>query len=173
MGEGSYPGAAVPSVLPAVPVEGGDQARCPSCLTRRSLLRCLVSDINELKVFVDLASISAGENDMDVDRVACFHGSVHGYSSLLYELRHDSGFEDFMRCLQKLWRALDSDETLPEKLVSAAGAAASSCLSAFQEWLEVGLHWPNGTCVGTSLLCLLLEDKQLMFLWHKNPLQQL
>lgn len=81
---------------------------------------CLISDINELKVFVDLASISAGENDMDVDRVACFHGTVHGYSSLLYELRQDSGFEDFMRCLQKLWRALDSDETLPEKLVSSA-----------------------------------------------------
>lgn len=59
---------------------------------------------------------------MDVDRVACFHGTVHGYSSLLYELRHDSGFEDFMRCLQKLWRALDSDETLPQKLVSSAGA---------------------------------------------------
>uniref|UniRef100_A0A8C3MIP0 RING-type E3 ubiquitin transferase n=1 Tax=Geospiza parvula TaxID=87175 RepID=A0A8C3MIP0_GEOPR len=84
-------------------------------------VREALKDINELKVFVDLASISAGENDMDVDRVACFHGTVHGYSSLLYELRHDSGFEDFMRCLQKLWRALDSDETLPEKLVSSAG----------------------------------------------------
>lgn len=95
---------------------------CPSCLTRCSLLCWLLSDINELKVFVDLASISAGENDMDVDRVACFHGSVHGYSSLLYELQHHSGFEDFMRCLQKLWRALDSDETLPQKLVSSAGA---------------------------------------------------
>lgn len=59
---------------------------------------------------------------MDVDRVACFHGSVHGYSSLLYELQQHSGFQDFMRCLQKLWRALDSDESLPEKLVSSAGA---------------------------------------------------
>ncbi|XP_058708338.1 E3 ubiquitin-protein ligase RNF213 isoform X2 [Poecile atricapillus] len=83
-------------------------------------VREALKDINELKVFVDLASISAGENDMDVDRVACFHGTVHGYSSLLYELRHDSGFQDFMRCLQKLWRALDSDETLPEKLRASA-----------------------------------------------------
>ncbi|XP_064251966.1 E3 ubiquitin-protein ligase RNF213 isoform X2 [Passer domesticus] len=83
-------------------------------------VREALKDINELKVFVDLASISAGENDMDVDRVACFHGTVHGYSSLLYELRQDSGFEDFMRCLQKLWRALDSDETLPEKLRASA-----------------------------------------------------
>uniref|UniRef100_A0A674GXD4 RING-type E3 ubiquitin transferase n=1 Tax=Taeniopygia guttata TaxID=59729 RepID=A0A674GXD4_TAEGU len=83
-------------------------------------VREALKDINELKVFVDLASISAGENDMDVDRVACFHGTVHGYSSLLYELRQDSGFEDFMRCLQKLWRALDSDEALPQKLRASA-----------------------------------------------------
>ncbi|KFP69206.1 E3 ubiquitin-protein ligase RNF213, partial [Acanthisitta chloris] len=83
-----------------------------------SWVREALTDINELKVFVDLASISAGENDMDVDRVACFHDTVHGYSSLLYELRQESGFEDFMRCLQKLWRALDSDENLPKKLVS-------------------------------------------------------
>ncbi|KGL94781.1 E3 ubiquitin-protein ligase RNF213, partial [Charadrius vociferus] len=81
-------------------------------------VREALKDINELKVFVDLASISAGENDMDVDRVACFHDTVHGYSSLLYELRQESGFEDFMRCLTKLWRALDSDENLPKKLVS-------------------------------------------------------
>ncbi|XP_075296696.1 E3 ubiquitin-protein ligase RNF213 isoform X2 [Opisthocomus hoazin] len=83
-------------------------------------VREALKDMNELKVFVDLASISAGENDMDVDRVACFHDAVHGYSSLLYELRQESGFEDFMRCLKKLWRALDSDENLPKKLHASA-----------------------------------------------------
>ncbi|KFU85914.1 E3 ubiquitin-protein ligase RNF213, partial [Chaetura pelagica] len=81
-------------------------------------VREALKDINELKVFVDLASISAGENDTDVDRVAFFHDTVHGYSSLLYELRQESGFKDFMHCLKKLWRALDSDENLPKKLVS-------------------------------------------------------
>ncbi|KAK2528363.1 Rnf213 [Columba guinea] len=85
-----------------------------------SWVREALQDMNELKVFVDLASISAGENDMDVDRVACFHDTVHGYSSLLYELRQESGFEDFMRCLKKLWRALDSDENLPKKLRASA-----------------------------------------------------
>uniref|UniRef100_A0A803YCM8 RING-type E3 ubiquitin transferase n=1 Tax=Meleagris gallopavo TaxID=9103 RepID=A0A803YCM8_MELGA len=79
-----------------------------------------LKDINELKVFVDLASISAGENDMDVDRVACFHDTVHGYSSLLYELSQESGFIDFMCCLKKLWRALDTDENLPKKLRASA-----------------------------------------------------
>ncbi|XP_065591389.1 E3 ubiquitin-protein ligase RNF213 [Cyrtonyx montezumae] len=83
-------------------------------------VREALKDINELKVFVDLASISAGENDMDVDRVACFHDAVHGYSSLLYELSQESGFDDFMDCLRKLWRALDTDENLPKKLHASA-----------------------------------------------------
>ncbi|NWZ10455.1 RN213 ligase, partial [Agelaius phoeniceus] len=107
-------------------LQGITQPRC-SCLkelARQKEFVCWVrealKDMNEVKVFVDLASISAGENDMDVDRVACFHGTVHGYSSLLYELHQDSGFEDFMSCLEKLWRALDSDKNLPDKLRASA-----------------------------------------------------
>ncbi|XP_066446475.1 E3 ubiquitin-protein ligase RNF213-like [Eleutherodactylus coqui] len=79
-----------------------------------------LEDVNELKVFVDLASISAGENDMDVDRVACFHDAVLGYSCLLYELDSNSGFDDLMGCLQKLWKALQSDRNLPKKLRDSA-----------------------------------------------------
>uniref|UniRef100_A0A8C0H5B1 RING-type E3 ubiquitin transferase n=1 Tax=Chelonoidis abingdonii TaxID=106734 RepID=A0A8C0H5B1_CHEAB len=97
------------------------------CLEELALRKDFISwvkealeDINELKVFVDLASISAGENDMDVDRVACFHDAVLGYSSLLYELKRESGFEEFMQCLKKLWKALESDVTLPKKLQDSA-----------------------------------------------------
>ncbi|XP_029997116.1 E3 ubiquitin-protein ligase rnf213-alpha-like isoform X2 [Sphaeramia orbicularis] len=79
-----------------------------------------LEDINELKVFVDLASISAGENDMDVDRVACFHDAVLGYSSMLYELKPDSDFHTFKEVLQKLWRALENDNNLPKKLRDSA-----------------------------------------------------
>ncbi|XP_061741549.1 E3 ubiquitin-protein ligase rnf213-alpha-like isoform X1 [Nerophis ophidion] len=79
-----------------------------------------LKDLNELKVFVDLASISAGENDMEVDRVACFHDAVLGYSSILYELQPDSGFQAFKDVLRKLWRALDNDKNLPKKLCDSA-----------------------------------------------------
>ncbi|XP_029944702.1 E3 ubiquitin-protein ligase rnf213-alpha-like [Salarias fasciatus] len=79
-----------------------------------------LEDINELKVFVDLASISAGENDMDVDRVACFHDAVLGYSSMLYELKPDSGFDAFKEMLKKLWKALDNDSNLCQKLRDTA-----------------------------------------------------
>uniref|UniRef100_A0A674BBP2 RING-type E3 ubiquitin transferase n=1 Tax=Salmo trutta TaxID=8032 RepID=A0A674BBP2_SALTR len=73
-----------------------------------------------LKVFVDLASISAGENDLDVDRVACFHDAVHGYSPLLFELKQDSGFQTVKEVMKKLWRTLDNDCNLPKKLHDTA-----------------------------------------------------
>ncbi|XP_051570261.1 E3 ubiquitin-protein ligase rnf213-alpha isoform X1 [Myxocyprinus asiaticus] len=79
-----------------------------------------LEDINELKVFVDLASISAGENDLDVDRVACFHDAVLGYSSMLYDLKPDAGFKLFKEMLKKLWKALDNDPNLPKKLHDSA-----------------------------------------------------
>lgn len=75
------------------------------------------TDLSQLKVFVDLATISAGENAMDVDRVACFHDVVQGYSSMLYGLSADSDFDAFMKALQKLWKALESDSNITKKLV--------------------------------------------------------
>ncbi|XP_053495453.1 E3 ubiquitin-protein ligase rnf213-alpha [Ictalurus furcatus] len=77
-------------------------------------------DISQLKVFVDLATISAGENAMDVDRVACFHDVVQGYSSMLYGLSADSDFYAFKRALQKLWKALESDRDITKKLKDTA-----------------------------------------------------
>uniref|UniRef100_A0A3B4X7H2 RING-type E3 ubiquitin transferase n=1 Tax=Seriola lalandi dorsalis TaxID=1841481 RepID=A0A3B4X7H2_SERLL len=97
------------------------------CLQELSLRRNFVlwvkealEDINELKVFVDLASISAGENDLDVDRVACFHDAVLGYSSILYGLKQDSDFEDFKAAATKLWKALENDKNIPWKLRDTA-----------------------------------------------------
>lgn len=82
-----------------------------------SLHKWVFADISELKVFVDLASISAGENDLDVDRVACFHDAILGYSSILYGLKEDSDFEDFMVAVSKLWMAFENDRNIPWKLV--------------------------------------------------------
>lgn len=74
-------------------------------------------DISQLKVFVDLATISAGENAMDVDRVACFHDAVLGYSSMLYGLGVGSDFAAFRTALQKLWQVLENDSNITKKLV--------------------------------------------------------
>ena len=42
---------------------------------------------------------------------------VLGYSSLLYGLETTSDFRAFNRALRKLWKALDNDMELPQKLV--------------------------------------------------------
>ncbi|XP_061703162.1 E3 ubiquitin-protein ligase rnf213-alpha isoform X2 [Syngnathoides biaculeatus] len=97
---------------------------CLNELTHRGLfvkwVKDALKDLKELKVFVELASISAGENAMEVDRVACFHDAILGYSPVLYELQPDSGFLALQKVLNKLWRALDKDNNLPKKMRDSA-----------------------------------------------------
>ncbi|XP_058417797.1 E3 ubiquitin-protein ligase RNF213 isoform X3 [Diceros bicornis minor] len=107
-------------------LEDLSESRC-QCLRELYLRKELITwvrealgGINELKVFVDLASISAGENDIDVDRVACFHDAVQGYAPLLYKLDTSAGFNEFMEQLKELWKALENDEHLPSKLRDSA-----------------------------------------------------
>lgn len=75
------------------------------------------TDMSDVKVYVDLASISAGENDTEIDQVACFHDAVMGYSPLLYSLPSHAGFKEFLKCAQQVWDAQSRDEKLPDKLV--------------------------------------------------------
>ncbi|XP_017734795.1 PREDICTED: E3 ubiquitin-protein ligase RNF213 isoform X2 [Rhinopithecus bieti] len=102
------------------------EARCEGLKAlslRKEFIRWVreaLGGINELKVFVDLASISAGENDIDVDRVACFHDAVQGYASLLFKQNPRVDFDAFMKHLKKLWKALDNDQYLPRKLCDSA-----------------------------------------------------
>uniref|UniRef100_A0A673VDP0 Ring finger protein 213 n=1 Tax=Suricata suricatta TaxID=37032 RepID=A0A673VDP0_SURSU len=100
------------------------EPRC-QCLSELSQRKEFISWVQEalggtLKVFVDLASISAGENDIDVDRVACFHDAVQGYAPLLYELGPGAGFNELVSRLGELWRALENDPYLPHKLRDSA-----------------------------------------------------
>lgn len=69
-------------------------------------------------MFTDLASISAGENDIEIDRLTSFQDAVLGYSPLLYSLDEKAGFEEFIARAQEVWANLKKDEKLPEKLVS-------------------------------------------------------
>lgn len=74
--------------------------------------------LRDLKVFMELASISAGENDVDIDRLASFETAVMGYGPLLYSLSKDAGFEEFMDHAKQVWDTQDKDEKLLYKLVS-------------------------------------------------------
>ncbi|XP_041937940.1 E3 ubiquitin-protein ligase rnf213-beta isoform X4 [Alosa sapidissima] len=100
-----------------------------------------LKNLSDLKVFVDLASISAGENDTEIDRVANFHDAVMGYSPLLYFMQTTSGFKEFMGCTKQLWDTLERDEKLPEKLLDS---------NRWLDWLK-GLKETHGSVEQSSL----------------------
>ncbi|XP_074519497.1 E3 ubiquitin-protein ligase rnf213-beta [Halichoeres trimaculatus] len=94
-----------------------------ACLEEFLQSRTLISwvkenlrNMSDVKVYVELASISAGENDTEIDQVACFHDAVMGYAPLLYFLSPHAGFEEFMKRAQKVWDTQRRDEKLPDKL---------------------------------------------------------
>ncbi|XP_066291012.1 E3 ubiquitin-protein ligase RNF213-like isoform X3 [Branchiostoma lanceolatum] len=79
-------------------------------------LRTKIHDTKELKVFVDLASISAGESDIEVDKVNCLLSAGVGYAPLIYDLDEESDFDELMKCCRHFWAALEKDKHLPKKL---------------------------------------------------------
>ncbi|XP_028287710.1 E3 ubiquitin-protein ligase rnf213-beta isoform X2 [Parambassis ranga] len=100
-----------------------------------------LKDMSDVKVYVDLASISAGENDAEIDQVACFHDAVMGYAPLLYSLYPHAGFEEFMKCAQQVWDTQSRDERLPDKLKES---------TRLLNWLK-GLKETHGSVEQSSL----------------------
>ncbi|KAL3881537.1 hypothetical protein ACJMK2_027969, partial [Sinanodonta woodiana] len=97
-----------------------------SCLeaviTSENLLKWLRESmkggVKELKVFVDLASISAAEGDLEIDKVNCLHAAITGYAPLIFDLKENSDYKTLLEKCTMVWEALDADPKLPEKLVS-------------------------------------------------------
>ncbi|XP_019643756.1 PREDICTED: E3 ubiquitin-protein ligase rnf213-alpha-like [Branchiostoma belcheri] len=79
-------------------------------------MRVHTKDTKELKVFADLASISAGETDIEIDRVNMLLSAGIGYGPLIYDLKEDAGFTEMMQSAQKLDTYLTQDPSLPKKL---------------------------------------------------------
>uniref|UniRef100_UPI00398F666A E3 ubiquitin-protein ligase rnf213-alpha-like isoform X2 n=1 Tax=Pristiophorus japonicus TaxID=55135 RepID=UPI00398F666A len=100
-----------------------------------------LTSLREVKVFVDLASISAGENDMEIDRVACFHDAVMGYSPFIYGLQQNANFDMLMSSVSEIQKALISDPQLPDKLRDSAR---------YLEWLKT-LRESHGSVETSSL----------------------
>ena len=75
----------------------------------------------ELKVLVDLALITAGESDMETDRISSLHTSCLGFAPLIFDLKetndHNVSFDQLMKACDPVWKAVEADKTLPKKLV--------------------------------------------------------
>ena len=77
-----------------------------------------VGGLKELKVFVDLASISAGEEPYAIDSVNCFHTTAIGYAPLIFMEAKDKDFAYLLEQIKLVLSSVNDDPNLPQKLVS-------------------------------------------------------
>ncbi|XP_033741838.1 E3 ubiquitin-protein ligase rnf213-alpha-like [Pecten maximus] len=80
------------------------------------LKESMPSGLKELKVFVDLATISAGEGDIEIAKVRCLHSATTGYAPLIFNLTDDIGYKDFLNKCELVWKELEADPNLHKKL---------------------------------------------------------
>ncbi|XP_071112375.1 E3 ubiquitin-protein ligase rnf213-alpha-like [Haliotis cracherodii] len=84
-------------------------------------LRVSMKDgVKELKVFVDLAFISAGEEAMEIHKVNCFHSATTGYAPLIFNTPQNTDYATFLKNCELVWQELKSDENLPDKLTESS-----------------------------------------------------
>ena len=55
---------------------------------------------------------------MEIDRISFMHTSCLGFSSLIFGLKSQDGFQRLMTLSKPVWQAMDANPTLAEKLVS-------------------------------------------------------
>ncbi|KAF5886723.1 E3 ubiquitin-protein ligase, partial [Clarias magur] len=104
-----------------------------------SWIKEIIKDTGELTAFVELASISAGENTMDIDKVCCFRDAISAAAPIIY---HPSeNLEELLQAVNKIRRALESDEKLKDKL-------RDSCAN--MEWLKIAYE-THGSVERSSL----------------------
>ena len=72
----------------------------------------------EVKTLVDLAMMSAGESDIETDRVSCLHTTALGFAPFIFDLNGEVGFMQLMDICESVWKEIKENETLPEKLVN-------------------------------------------------------
>jgi hypothetical protein len=80
----------------------------------------IVDGLREIKVFVDLAMMSAGDDAEKVSRVQSLHAGVTGYSSLIFDLQANSDYNRFLQKCEPVFHELENTPHLPDKLVNIA-----------------------------------------------------
>ncbi|XP_022796392.1 E3 ubiquitin-protein ligase rnf213-alpha-like isoform X2 [Stylophora pistillata] len=108
-------------------------------------LRSTIKSTQELKVLVDLALISAGESDMETDRISSLHTSCLGFAPLIFDLKESEeqgvSFDQLMKACDPVWKAVETDQMLPKKLYDT---------SRHLEWLKT-VKESHGSVAMTSL----------------------
>ncbi|KAM6439343.1 E3 ubiquitin-protein ligase rnf213-alpha-like isoform 2-T2 [Rhynochetos jubatus] len=106
-----------------------------------SWIKTIIKNKMEIPVFVELASISAGENDKDIDKVRFFRDAMAALAPIIFDLRSTSGFEQFSDTLSFISEATAKDKSLSEKL-------RVSCDN--REWIQI-VHDSHGSIERSSI----------------------
>ena len=77
----------------------------------------LLTDYKEMKHFVEMMSIAAGESVFEIDRVSRFEACCQAFSPIIFDLKSDSGFDEFTIMCKKTADALKADKEIIENLV--------------------------------------------------------
>ena len=78
-----------------------------------------VTERQKVKDLVDLAMISAaGQGDMEIAKVSCLHAAATGYAAFIFDLPQNADFKVFYKQCQEVWKNLEADPALPQKLVN-------------------------------------------------------
>ncbi|XP_065678772.1 E3 ubiquitin-protein ligase rnf213-alpha isoform X3 [Hydra vulgaris] len=98
-----------------------------SCLQLFFWLKDNLKDPKEVKVFVEIMSIAAGETDDEVDRVKCFESCCLAFSHLIFDLNESSGFKDLLQACEQTEKIMLSDNDILKKL---------TCTNHSLEWFK-------------------------------------
>ena len=62
--------------------------------------------------------MNSAEGDADVELVSILHAAVTGYAPIIYNINTNMDFRELLKQCWKVWRVLEQDPSLPNKLVS-------------------------------------------------------
>ncbi|XP_053390335.1 E3 ubiquitin-protein ligase rnf213-alpha-like, partial [Mercenaria mercenaria] len=78
------------------------------------------SGLKELKVFVDLAFMSAGDEPINIARVQCLHSAVTGYAPLIFDLDENCDYKQLLHHCAVVWKDLEANPNLPQQLIDTS-----------------------------------------------------
>lgn len=71
----------------------------------------------EVKTLVDLAMMSAGESDIETDRVSCLHTTALGFAPFIFDLDKSAGLSELIDVCERVWEEIKGNTHLSVQLV--------------------------------------------------------
>ncbi|CAC5418097.1 RNF213 [Mytilus coruscus] len=73
-------------------------------------------NIRDLRMFVDIAYTSIGDDGIDIARITSLQAAASGYAALIFDIPHPCNYDTFLDKCCEVWKAVELTPTLPEQL---------------------------------------------------------